>query len=218
MLILESCVSSEEMSKIVKPTDIKELDYFTPLTNMGFIEKGNQIEYDPELSEHSLELIESLINSSKRKYSIKDSLSPNDSLIQIKINEEIIALAVKAYNKQRVHLINLTPTIDSVMEANDQRFSLALIAVGFSRQKGNYGGQLAKGAVIGILTLGTYVSTPIKAKSTIHGLIFDSKNNTIALYKRTSNEKEPLNINNLENQMEFILYNLLKENKLKKQS
>lgn len=51
---------------------------------------------------------------------------------------------------------------------------------------------MAKGAAIGILTLGMYVPTPIKSNLTLHAFIFDSEKNEITFYKRAMPvEKEP---------------------------
>ena len=44
--------------------------------------------------------------------------------------------------------------------------------------------QVAKGAVVGILTLGRNVPTPIKSTLTLHAFIFDSEKNEIAFYKK----------------------------------
>jgi hypothetical protein len=38
----------------------------------------------------------------------------------------------------------LTPTIDSIMKANKQRFAMLPVTTGFGRKKGNYGNQVRK--------------------------------------------------------------------------
>ena len=68
-----------------------------------------------------------------------------------------------------------------------------IIATGFTRIKGNYGGQIAKGIGVGLLTLGMVVPTPIKANSAVHAMIVDAKEDNVAFYQRSRQEKEPLN-------------------------
>ena len=210
-LLVQACVSSEELTKIVKPNEINRLGYFTPISQIGIVEKGNQAIKSEYGSQRSIEVLDSLIITKKRTYNIYNSLTPSDSIIQIKLNEEIRNLTVQASTKQRVHNIDLSHTIDSVMEAHNERFALAFITTGFTRVKGNYKGQVAKGIGVGLLTLGMYVPTPIKASSGIHAVIFDSKNNTVALYKSSQvAEKEPTDPNIVTRQLNYVLNNLLK--------
>ena len=210
-LLVQACVSSEELTKIVKPNEINRLGYFTPISQIGIVEKGNQAIKSEYGSQRSIEVLDSLIITKKQTYNIYNSLTPSDSIIQIKLNEEIRNLTVQASTKQRVHNIDLSHTIDSVMEAHNERFALAFITTGFTRVKGNYKGQVAKGIGVGLLTLGMYVPTPIKASSGIHAVIFDSKNNTVALYKSSQvAEKEPTDPNIVTRQLNYVLNNLLK--------
>lgn len=88
------------------------------------------------------------------------------------------------------------------MKNSNQRFALATVATGFGRRKGNYGGQVAKGAAVGILTLGMAVPTPIKSNLTLYAFIFDVQKNEIAYYKKSLPvEKEPTDENAIEKQL-----------------
>ena len=211
-LLLQSCVSSEELAKIVKPNDITRLGYFTPISQIGIIEKGNKATKSEFGSKRSTEVLDSLIISKKQTYNIYNALTPVDSIIQKRLKEEISNLTIQASTKQRVHNISLSPTIDSVMEAHNERFALAFIATGFTRVKGNYGGQVAKSIGIGLLTMGMYVPTPMKASSGIHAVIFDSKNNLVAFYKSSQLvDKEPTDPAIVTRQVNYVLNNMLKK-------
>jgi hypothetical protein len=210
-LLVQACATSEELSKIIKPKEIERLGYFTPISYMGIIEKGNKGTRSESLSKESTGLLDSLIAAKKQTFHIQSDLTPADTIISNRLNKEISNLVFQATTKTKVININLSPTVDSVMEANQERFAVALVATGFSRVKGNYGGQVAKGIGVGLLTLGMYTPVPVKANSTIHAVIFDAKNNTVALYKRSQLvDKEPTDRKVLNKQVNSVLTNLLK--------
>ena len=211
IFLFQACAPTEEVAKIVKPTDIKKLGYFRPISYMGIIEKGNKAALSKSLSQESTEILDSLIISKKEAFKVTNLLTPSDSIINKKLNSEISKLTYEASTKVRVHNLNLSPTIDSIMEANQERFAIAFVCTGFSRVKGNYGGQVAKGIGVGLLTLGMYTPVPVKANSNIHAVIFDSKNNTVALYKGSHvSDKEPTNRSTVNKQINYVMINLLK--------
>ena len=144
IFLFQACAPTEEVAKIVKPTDIKKLGYFRPISYMGIIEKGNKAALSKSLSQESTEILDSLIISKKEAFKVTNLLTPSDSIINKKLNSEISKLTYEASTKVRVHNLNLSPTIDSIMEANQERFAIAFVCTGFSRVKGNYGGQVAK--------------------------------------------------------------------------
>ena len=89
--------------------------------------------------------------------------------------------------------LQITPTLDKVLEANEARFGLITVATGFTRIKGNYGKEIVKGAALGLLTLGMYYQSPVKAYSTIYVMIADSKENNVAFFRKSYlQDKEPL--------------------------
>jgi len=100
----------------------------------------------------------------------------------------------------------LTPAIDSVLKSNHQRFALATVVTGFGRRKGNYRGQVAKGAAIGLLTLRMAVPTPVKSNLTLYAFVFDAEKNEVAYYKRSMPvEKEPTDERVIEKQLTRLL-------------
>jgi len=104
--------------------------------------------------------------------------------------------------RKKLNGIPLPYTIDSILKINNQRFALATIASGFGRTKGNYRGQVAKGAAIGILTLGMAIPTPIKSNLTLYAFIFDSDKDEITYYNKSMPvEKEPTDQQVIEKQL-----------------
>ncbi len=106
--------------------------------------------------------------------------------------EQIFTLAEHAKGKN-LNRFDLPPNLEASMDHHDQRFYLLTLGTGFTRRKGNYGGQIAKGVGIGILTMGMFAPIPIKANSGISVMILDNQLGEIAYYKSSFNpEGEPL--------------------------
>jgi hypothetical protein len=121
------------------------------------------------------------------------TILPADTIIQKRIEKEVEYLCISADRQRNISGLKLTPVLDSLLEIGGKRFGLITVTTGFTRDKGNYGGQIAKGVAIGILTMGMYNQTPVKANSTIYSMIIDAKENNIAFYKKSSlQNKEPL--------------------------
>jgi hypothetical protein len=176
----------------VKPTEIKSLAYFEPISYVQLIKKGNKPILNDSLSSLTKKGVENTLLKNKNNFHLSEKLEISNDTLNRKIINEIAQIVRIAKTTKKVSGIQLTPIIDSIMESNSQRFALAIVATGFGRRKGNYGGQVAKGIGIGILTLGMYTPAPIKSSLILYGIIFDAKNNEIAFYKNTNpTEKNP---------------------------
>ncbi|GAA4313372.1 hypothetical protein [Nibribacter koreensis] len=210
VVLLQSCVSTEEAAKIVKPGEIEKVGYFSATSYISMVEKGNNGSHNEEMSREAAARIDSLVKVQSQTFRVQASLSPEGDALAAKVDKEIEALLLQVMNRRRAYNVTLSPTIDSLMEASGERFALTILSSGFSRVKGNYGGQVAKGIGVGILTLGMYTPLPIKANSTLHAMVFDAKNNTVALYKRSQLlDKEPMDQKVMTKQVNFLLSSLL---------
>jgi hypothetical protein len=97
--------------------------------------------------------------------------------------------------------------LDSILEARGKRFGLIVLADGFGRTTENYNKEVAKGVAVGVLTLGTVYTSPIKCGSTIHAMIVDAQNNDVAFYRVISDiGRHPLNDKVLKDQI-FRMFN-----------
>ena len=191
-LLLTSCGASKFLTSSTSSNEIRELKYFEPLSYVQYIEKGNKPVLSDSLSNITQTKLDSILENSKSTLRLTEKLLFDNDTIKARIENELGYLSQLIAKRRKLDGIPITPIIDSVLKSNNQRFVLATVATGFGRRKGNYGGQLAKGAAIGILTLGMYVPTPIKSNLTLHAFIFDSEKNEIAFYKRSMPlEKEP---------------------------
>ena len=193
ILTLTSCgVNKHLASSTTTSTEINNVDYFKPLSYIQFIEKGNRAALSDSLSKITSENLGLLLEKNKTSLRLNREIPfPNDT-VKAKVEDELAYLVRLITQRKKLNGIPLPYTIDSILKNNNQRFALATIATGFGRRKGNYGGQVAKGAAVGILTLGMVIPTPVKSNLTLYAFIFDADKDEITYYKKSMPvEKEP---------------------------
>ncbi|HPO62798.1 MAG TPA: hypothetical protein PK762_06910 [Candidatus Kapabacteria bacterium] len=198
ILILSSIlfVSCSSVSKIqtskVKPYEIKELQKFKTISYVELIESGNDAVFNDSISKKSENALSEALMNYKDKISLKGEIIVNDTFLQKQIELEISFLYYSIDAQDIFSTLKITPKIDSLLESKGKRFGLITIVSGFTRAKGNYGAQIAKGIGMGIATLGFYSETPIESYSNLCIMIVDSKENNIAFFRKSSlKEEEP---------------------------
>ena len=203
ILTLTSCVTNKYLtSSTTTSNEINMVDYFQPLSYIQYIEKGNKSSLNDSLSQITCNNLSSVLNKNKVTLRLNEEIIVDNDTLKKKIENELGYLVRLISQRKKLNGIPLTPTINYILKNNKQRFALATVATGFGRRKGNYGGQVAKGAAIGILTLGMAIPTPIKSNLTLYAFIFDSQKNEITYYKKLLPvEKEPTDEQVLEKQL-----------------
>jgi|TARA_B110000902_G_C14082287_1_gene503640 hypothetical protein len=209
-IIFQSCVTNKYLSSATPTNEVTNIEYFEPYSYIQLIKKGNKSELNDSLSLESKRIIDSVIYSNKNLYKIKNKIIIENSSINEKVENEFSFLIQSAMQKRKLEGIKLTPVIDSILESRNQRFAIGIVATGFGRRKGNYGGQVAKGVVVGVLTLGLFSPIPIKSNLSLYSIIVDSEKNEIAFYKKTLPiEKSPTDPNIIKKQLDKIYENYL---------
>lgn len=199
-VVLSSCATNKYISKNVKATEITDIKYFAPLSYVSLIEKGNKSVLNDSLSSMSKVLLDSVIRNNNA-FKIEKRIDVNGLKNNLKVTNELSFLIQTIMNTRKLEGVKLTPTIDSIMKANKQRFAMASVTAGFGRKKGNYGNQVAKGIGVGILTLGMYAPVPIKSSFSLFTIILDSERNEVVYYCRTLPiEESPTNYEAIEKQ------------------
>ncbi len=202
---MSSCTTTKLLTSNVNPVEIKDLKLLEPFSYISKIEKANRGKLDDSVSILSRQLIIKVLGNLKGQIPLTGDIILSDSTVKKNLEKEIESLCLSADKTKSISNLKLTPTIDKILEANETRFALITVGTGFTRVKGNYGKQVAKGAALGILTLGMYYQTPIKAYSTIYSMIVDSKENNISFYRKSFlQNKEPLDENVLTKQFRDI--------------
>ncbi|HOD62394.1 MAG TPA: hypothetical protein PKG96_09890 [Bacilli bacterium] len=204
-IILSSCTATKLLTSNVQPTEVTNLKLLEPYSYISMIKKGNRGQLDDSISSISKQLNINVLKSFNGQIPITGDIILIDSTINKDLEKECENLILTAERNKSISNLKITPTLDKILEANDTRFGLIIICTGFTRLKGNYGKEIAKGAALGILTLGMYYQIPVKAYSTIYAMIVDSKEDNVAFYRKSfKQDLEPLDQEVLTNQYKKI--------------
>lgn len=191
--ILSSCTTTKILTSDVKPTEVTDLKILEPFSYISMIKKGNRGQLDDSISFISRNIILKVLESYKGQLPVTSQIVLSDTAIVNSLEKEYELLLLTADRTKNIANLKITPTLDKILEANETRFGLLIVSTGFTRTKGNYGKQIAKGAAMGILTLGMYYQTPVKAYSTIYAMIADSKEDNVAFFRKSFlQDMEPL--------------------------
>ena len=152
-----SCSTNRGFVSSLTSADIQRVIQFDPLT---FIQssKGDTLKYNDSLSVIAKSLFETELSRSKT-LPIKGNLVIEDSDVNSRIQDETYAL-MNLVNNVNVKSIPIPPTIDSILEARNERFGLLVYNYGFIR------------------SLGTVYTLPYKDTNS-EIIIVDSQNNNL---------------------------------------
>lgn len=185
ILLLNSCATSSMLTnKSVPPNQVTDLGNHQTISFIGLIEKGNKTTLNDSISKLSTKLLDSIIISESNP-KIEKSFSVEDSQKDI-LQTDILNVFNKIIKTKNIENVRTTPLMNSVVKENGKRYALCVVNSGFDRKKGNFGGQVAKGIGLGILTLGMYTQTPIKSNTSLFAMIYDSQNGRVVFFNKTS--------------------------------
>jgi hypothetical protein len=206
-----SCAGPHFVSKEITTAQITSVARFEPFSDIGYIESRNEI-----LPSDSLTLIaQDLFLSTLAKFETR--LPPGPALeyagpaTREVMMEEILHMLSFTGNKKSLNEATTLPLLNDMITASGNRFGLLMFQTGFSRKKGNYGKEVAKGVGLGILTAiatmgyGSAYYTPTKSNSTIHVFIIDAEKGNIAMYDKVTGEVEPCNPEVVAKQVEKLV-------------
>ena len=151
--------------------DIPQMKQFEPLVCVGSIENGNKFTYSDSLTDVAKSLFEEVLAQS-RILPIIGNILIEDSLLNLRVQSEVYALMSYVENHYRFDKVAIPPTIDSILEANNERFGLLAYNWGFTKTSGNYD----NGAQIVIQNLGTVYTVPCLDMTCSNIVIVDSQN------------------------------------------
>ncbi len=200
-----SCTVTKPLTSDVTPAEVTDLKLLEPYSYISMIKKGNQGELDDSISDVSKQMNIDALKGFSGKIPLTGEIFLTDTAVNHKLEKEYEHLLLAADRNKEITHLRITPMLDKVLESNETRFGLVIVTSGFTRVKGNYGKQVLKGAAIGILTMGMYVQTPVKAYSTIYAMIVDGQKDNVAFFRKSFlQDQEPINPNILSKQYEDI--------------
>lgn len=190
--LLVSCSVNRGFISTITHNDIQQIQQFEPFCYFGLIENGNKVTYNDSLTSIAKGLFETALANDKI-LPVTETIIIDDSIVNKKVRYEISLLTHYIMRNVRVKDIPIPPTIDSILQARNERFGLLSYNCGFTRTGSNYAGQIGKGALIGILTLGSFYTVPYKEMVRNGIIIVDSKNHNIAFVSTSDRESDPMN-------------------------
>jgi len=195
-----SCTVSRGFVSTVKRAEIQQVLQFEPLTFVGIIEKEDKITYNDSLSIISQELFETALSNDKT-IPVTGKIVIEDSIVSNRVQYEIFMMMRYINGRVNVEDIPIPPTIDSILESQNERFGLLAYSRGFIRTDDNYDKEVEKSAALALLTLGTYYRMTYQYVT--HGgiVIVDSQNNNIAFVTDESYKYNPLKAETYEKMM-----------------
>ena len=212
-ILCTSCSKQKFITSGIQSVEINDMLKIQPFAYISLIEKGNRDVFNDSISSNTkIILNESLEMFREKLHLSSEELNITDTHITEELKQEIDLLISSVQSNKDIKNIPITPLIESLLNTNEKRFGLIIVQYGFTRVKGNYGGQIVKGIGIGILTgLLTGVSVyqnPIKANSTLHAIIVDNQNKNVAFYnKSVLQDNEPTKKENIIKQLNKIFEN-----------
>ena len=186
-----SCTTNRGFVSSVKRTEIQQVQQFEPFVFVGIVEEGDKVAYNDSLTRIAQELFEIAL-SKDEILPVTGTIVIEDTIVNNRIQYEIYMMMSYIDGRVRVKDIPIPPTIDSILEARNERFGLLAYSRGFVRTDDNYDKEVGKGVAVGLLTLGTYYSLPYKY-ATLGGIVIvDSQNDNIAFVNTENYQYHPL--------------------------
>ncbi|MCL2727599.1 MAG: hypothetical protein FWD56_04365 [Bacteroidales bacterium] len=208
--VCSSCSTSKFINPNINPIEINWMLKIEPFSYISLIETGNKSTYNEVISSST----KMILNESVEAFRVRLRLSSKeirltDSFEKNQLEQELNFLIMSAEQNRSKNNIPITPLISSLLSKNDARFGLIIVQSGFTRVKGNYGGQVAMaigiGIATGLLTGVAFTPMPEKAESTLHAMIVDNQNKNVVFYnKSVLKGKEPTEKTNIIKQIDKV--------------
>lgn len=124
-VLFASCSSSKILTSDVKPIEITEMLKIEPFSYITLIEKGNKGIYNDSISNITkLTLNESIESFREKLWLSSQEVIITDSTERNKLEKELSFLILSADRSRNIKNLPITPMIDSLLTANNQRFGL----------------------------------------------------------------------------------------------
>lgn len=204
-IALAGCSTQRQLVSDRKPVEIDNMLILKPLTRVEMINKGNRAEYSPELSAEVASTIAAEVDNLLPAH-IKRQKLDIDSVGVQELYRELYLIASSVEKSRNVKGTRLSENMVALLDTYGYDYAMGVLNFGFTRAKGNYGKQIAKGVGVGILTLGMVVPVPVKAYSTMICYIIDKPNNNIAFYRKDmAQDREPTDPHGIHDQVGKLL-------------
>lgn len=183
LLFLSSCVSYKLENKKIKLNQVNNLAYFEPLSFVSLIHKDNTTTSNDSLSSLSKRMLDTVITN-YQNFSVSRKIEIEDIELKEKIDKELNYLVEKIMHYRQISNIKLTPTIDSLLKKQQQRFALATVITGLGTDE-THPKHRQKRIEDDNLSLQMYVPIATQPISTLFALIIDAERGEVIFYDHT---------------------------------
>ncbi|WP_028889515.1 hypothetical protein [Tenacibaculum ovolyticum] len=210
-IVIQSCTSNKYLKSENYLNKTSNIPFFEPSVIVYSVDNSSlklisklKSNYNDSLSLVLKKKIYSTINRNKRKYRINDEIILNNETIEAKVRKELADLIYQSMTKLSIKKIELTPTIDSILESKNQRYALGIRSLGFSYKKESFLKKTLTNTT-SILTLGIVTPPPVKDQLSFYSIIMDSKTNRITYARSTIvDENSPTDLNVIKKQLDQL--------------
>ena len=213
VIVFSSCSSAKYWTSEVKPFEIHNVLKVEPLSYISFIEKGNRGKLNDSISQKAqMALGETLDMYRDHLCLSSDEIVISELFDYRKLENEINVLIQSAEKTNDVKKISIPPSLEFILSGNGKRFGLVVVQDGFLRSPKNYGNQVTKKFILGLLAA---LSTgeidyqdPLISVSTLYAVIVDNQEKNVAFFnKSTLQDIDPTDRETFERQINLLFAN-----------
>lgn len=200
-----SCGTTVPLLSNRKPYEVDTAFVLHLPSQIASITKGNKQEINELYSDSTFNIRNKVFNDHLLKYITPVPLEFEDSYEQNSMIRSFLEIISTVEDTKSIKDITLYDTMVRFLERKKIKYMILTFHAGFTREKGNYLGQLAIGIGIGLLTPGFFTPMPVKANSTMVCCILDTENRNIAFYRKRTAEVEPISEKVINRQLKLIM-------------
>lgn len=200
-----SCGTTVPLLSNRKPYEVDTAFVLHLPCQIASITKGNKQEVNELYSDSTFNIRYNVFNNHLLKHITPVTLEFTDAYEQKDMIRSFLEIISTVEQTKTIKDIKLYDTMVRFLERKKIKYMILTFHAGFTREKGNYLGQLAIGTGIKLLTPGFFTPMPVKANSTMVCCILDTENRNIAFYRKRTAEVEPISEKGINRQLKLIM-------------
>lgn len=204
LAFLWSC--STQLTPLTLPQTVQsklEVAYLPAIVDIKLIKKKCNQQHK-ELTNQFKKEIDSLVVKGSKNFIVTDTIAiANEKLEKEIVKQTQIAVNKRISNKRKK--IPIPTVIDSILEANNQRFGLNIVAVGYELTDQKFKQLKTYNTIIKIVYLGLLELNGRKAKMQLLVTVFDAKNNEVIYLNTNLGEETNLELKNILKEVQRLL-------------
>lgn len=194
-----------QQPSLVDLKEIKEITVFYPSSRIEVVGKGiEQVHFD-SASAISAQINADLIKEKLDLFEKAQFYSIEEISYLESYSLDLMELANKASKNAPFEDLTVTPTLYSILNKTDTRYSMFVFHDGFFRKKGNMTGEMFKSIAVGVATMGNYAPVPTSYASNLFIFIIDKDlSHAVFAKKYEGAEIHPLKKKKLAKQYKYL--------------